>query len=1550
MADLAALDEDEVTASTRIEVERLDTVEDIVKTYLIGTGVDESLLEPPPEFAVEDHVSEPEPIPIQIKAYVDQLEEEEEQRLEPKDVNIITEGQNFEGITVIGIPTRAFSDTESVDSIAVHRLKSRCPEVDAMCVLQRKEDRSSNEVLIAQARLAELALILRRERYIQRQKLQKAAYGMEKEGQEFQDKTIMRTTKRYESEEDEEPKILSVRKLSPAESDRSSIVIEYEEPPTASYEFEQAGRHYDGASMLRRKQQRISDASVEDIKAAARRRGGITHVTAIKKEDTGFFELVISIPNKEFMQRRAEEVPEQQYENLNYFKAIDRTSGSTSEKVEKSMSASNIFKSAINLQEFSTENLSQLVHMERREYLDRDSEADRSIRERRTASVSRDLVQYSVSTENCSVLLENRGALQERTQREWAIEQRGRHSSSSNYAVVRSVSLSSLTTDSHKHQQQSSLTAGEKVNVVCINSKVSSSVRSSTSCVTNPPSAQKAEGGAWLAVEAPSSESFAHSHTISPPPPESIEAQKSALSARQIEQVSINEHLSEQQTSRSYFIPNLRTLLPPHASTQSSFFWDGLQQTTTSRSISLPPPWIRQIPVSVIPSTTSEDTRSTTTITPSIDRLDEDSLVTQSMFTDLINMRRQGSTHGTEVVLIEVPDRNGRVFGVELNLRSSSLPPLTQNSFRPIGDAMLGRIKRRIETVETTSESMNTDISWNSSVASSETIQEHFFSGVGGIPEVIKDIHPIIFSADTSTSTSVSAPPVLYPSESSDRLFRHSETLSSSQESGEGGEVKETLASKEDDHLSVECGGKIQQNLPFDLMSPIPELSDAEDRNSSGDEFFRTPRESSISTAINLSGAANDVSATSIEYPTNESVEIRESAEDTTFEGRDIKTEEEEIGLTTQTKQQELIIKSLLGLEHPNEAKASCSSSKDVEVGLETSKQTEDEISRRTALGNFIKLATPTKEESLEKHFVSSPAVERAFVGKASSSDTIEKKCYEPEDKSINYFHVIEMIDGDEKLATSVIQRAKLEEKMNIQRPSVVNADHLFAPKTSEEFVQSIERLMRKEEAAQTFIISTTHLEEVLKRIEETEQKEKMWAVRLKQKIALDLKTYGDVNAITAIELRKLTKQIGDQSADINVAADVLTIVERSSILAPELRNTESGINLEAREESLVKEVKVDVKDRDVAELHSRAVENTNLTGSFEQQRNPQIQISITKMNSNTQSNAIKTPEAGREIVNYFGDIKIEDKNEVTSSNILKPVHMEGGGLSSKASTIEDTVTNQLLASQTVEEFVCVIAAINALAEKEDKKFVISNVQLDKTLRRIEENRAESSRTCVDKLKEAIDRNTVEYGQKDSFIVVDLQKLAKETTKETDGILGISSCLQRQLDSSAPTHKTEDYPVELESKHSNLSTDIKLDDRPSSNAVLNSKTPSTIQLDKQVSIVAPVDVTQVTQVDVTPVESIRKDVQPPGNEVSNYSLEVKMYPRDEEFGRTLPQTSQRIIGSLKDSRISVDEEIDARTIEEFVQSIERLVRREEAAQTFVISTVRLDAILQNLQG
>ncbi|KAI6193820.1 Copine domain-containing protein [Aphelenchoides besseyi] len=467
LTDLATLEGEEITASTRVEVERIDDVTDIVKTYLIGQGANDEEPEPEalPEFAFEsasDNLSEVvEPLQLQSKTYVDRLEREEEQKLEKRDFNLVTDGKEFHGVTVIAPGREVFSDTESVDSIVAQRRQPRCLTVQADCDLQRREDRSSNEVIFAQARTAEIALILRRERYIHKQrKLEKAAYGMEREGQEFRDRTVLHATRRFESaDEEEEPKTLveeppaavqlpppivpieaeplgdvhydlvqegqnlqgdsalrRLRKFSSADSERSSIILIEHEPPPASYDFEVSGRHLEGASMLRRKQKRYSEASADEIAvAAARQRGGVTHVTAIKKEDDSFFEFVMECPNHgPDVQRRLREVPDQRYENIDYIKVIEKDAGNRNERIERSIATPREWQSKLSVHEFVAESVNQLVHMERREYLDLDSEADRSISERRTMSVARDLMEYKITNENCAVLLENRGALQER--------------------------------------------------------------------------------------------------------------------------------------------------------------------------------------------------------------------------------------------------------------------------------------------------------------------------------------------------------------------------------------------------------------------------------------------------------------------------------------------------------------------------------------------------------------------------------------------------------------------------------------------------------------------------------------------------------------------------------------------------------------------------------------------------------------------------------------------------------------------------------------------------------------------------------------------------------------------------------------------------------------------------------------------------------------------------------------------------------------------------------------------------------------------------------
>ncbi|KAI6221558.1 Copine domain-containing protein [Aphelenchoides besseyi] len=871
LTDLATLEGEEITASTRVEVERIDDVTDIVKTYLIGQGVNDEEPEPEalPEFAFEsasDNLSDVvEPLPLQSKTYIDHLEREEEKKLEKRDFNLVTEGKEFHGVTVIAPGREVFSDTESVDSIVAQRRQPRCPTVQADCDLQRREDRSSNEVIFAQPRTAEIALILRRERYIHKQrKLEKAAYGMERDGQEFRDRTVLHATRRFESaDEEEEPKTLveeppavvqlpppvvpieaeplgdvhydlvqegqnlqgdsalrRLRKFSSADSERSSIILVEHEPPPASYDFEVSGRHLEGASMLRRKQKRYSEASADEIAvAAARQRGGVTHVTAIKKEDDSFFEFIMECPNRgPDVQRRLREVPDQRYENIDFIKVIEKDAGNRNERIERAIATPREWQSKLSVHEFVAESVNQHVHMERREYLDLDSEADRSISERRTMSVARDLMEYKITNENCAVLLENRGALQERVSGWAQQEQRGRwnasNSAASSLVIRKCVSMSALNSkDTSAVSAEAYCTEQQNGTNVCNDSVRNGSSQNLANYGVAMSEVETGEVRECRVVKAPiSSNPFsttAHSTKLTvaaavstaqsaslPPPPQSV--------ARTTYEERLNESFNEQHTSRSIFLPNLRTLLPAHAESQSVFQLATSEPSIEYRSISMPPDvrWTQQLPVQRIiqPIETTTEQHEVVRSTFSID--DEDDLLTQSMFTDIVNMQhnlqRHASTHGTEIILLEVPpDANGRVYGVQLDVRRSSLPAITSDSFKPL----------RTLFFEQFSESITTD-SWDTPASCSSSV-------------TVRDLPPLV-STQLSTENSVSLATDFSSTQNTidvdTRLLHHSETYSSSRDGSE-------LVSISEPELKIECGKPTQQQSStlVDVLSPIPE-------------------------------------------------------------------------------------------------------------------------------------------------------------------------------------------------------------------------------------------------------------------------------------------------------------------------------------------------------------------------------------------------------------------------------------------------------------------------------------------------------------------------------------------------------------------------------------------------------------------------------------------------------------------------------------------------------------------------------------------------------
>ncbi|CAD5215087.1 unnamed protein product [Bursaphelenchus xylophilus] len=584
LADIASLDGDDIIASTRVEIERIEDVTDIVKTYLIGQGV------------LEDDISEP------IEA-ID---------LPKQDINLVKEGRDIDDTIKIGLKAkRPESDTESVNSLKFK--KKYEPEVTADCDLHRTEDRSSIKIIFAEARMAELALLIRIQRLKPKPlKLEKANYGLESEGQEFKGETIIRNLKKYPSDEEpESPKepppssyelvqqgqnlegnvaISRDRRFSEAESEISTVHVEHE-PPAAAYDFETAGRRLEGHSVFR-KQKRYSEASIDEVSLpGVRQRGGITYVTVVKKEDHGLFEVIMECPNVASPSSiKVKEIPDQRYENLEYMKVIERL-GDNQEYIEKILKTANSWKGALNLNEVNIENttvifgldnarqtsdqievtrsyghrvgqsfnalemsmetFNQQVCMERRETHPRDADVGTFMSDRRTMSIVRDVMEFKVETEHCSVMMENRGAVQEQVQKGWADEVRGRWNRSSS-AMRASYVVA---------QSDGAVTGVGVAQQVATSSTSNSTSAGRSRRIVHERLVEGNTARVWHAV-APSESVAKHFVSSSSTTSTSGTVPPPLISAPPA-------NLFDTHASRSLFIPNLKTLLPPHAAAQT---------------------------------------------------------------------------------------------------------------------------------------------------------------------------------------------------------------------------------------------------------------------------------------------------------------------------------------------------------------------------------------------------------------------------------------------------------------------------------------------------------------------------------------------------------------------------------------------------------------------------------------------------------------------------------------------------------------------------------------------------------------------------------------------------------------------------------------------------------------------------------------------------------------------------------------------------------------------------------------------------------------------
>ncbi|KHJ94046.1 hypothetical protein OESDEN_06031 [Oesophagostomum dentatum] len=219
----------------------------------------------------EETVAGPPPmieLPKVERIYIDKLERTPEP--ETAEIQLLQEGIHFEGEGALRRLRRLETD-ESVDVVQA----ARCANVFADCSLVRKQDSSTFTVYIAIPLVQTISMILYRRR-MQRQKREELskAYAMEQAGQMFEDEAKLQRIRRFESEEEEQQKAVSMQQeqvfqRAEAREVRTEREVREMEAEGRSYEMEQKGQRLHGEAVIKRHRGYLESESSEEFERAA---------------------------------------------------------------------------------------------------------------------------------------------------------------------------------------------------------------------------------------------------------------------------------------------------------------------------------------------------------------------------------------------------------------------------------------------------------------------------------------------------------------------------------------------------------------------------------------------------------------------------------------------------------------------------------------------------------------------------------------------------------------------------------------------------------------------------------------------------------------------------------------------------------------------------------------------------------------------------------------------------------------------------------------------------------------------------------------------------------------------------------------------------------------------------------------------------------------------------------------------------------------------------------------------------------------------------------